>query len=153
MGILALICIIGTLLVCIEIFLPGFGIFGISGIVLLIGSIIFGVVKLGLGLAFIGTMAIVCVLVGYIIYLLIKKFDLEKYIVLKENLEDELTIPPNIKIGDIGTTLTVLRNFGKAKFENGDFEVFSPDKYIEIGEKIKVVDISENGNKIIVDKF
>ena len=57
----------------------------------------------------------------------------------------------NLKIGDVGLTLSSLKPYGKASFSNINYEVKSEGNFIEENNKIKIIDIFEG--KIIVIKI
>ncbi len=151
MTILMVLCLLGTLFVSIELFAPGFGIFGILGTIIFVVVGVLAVAYFDLGIMFFVTTLVLCALMGYIFYLMFKKFGLEKYIVLEENLDEKLETQLKVKIGDEGVALTDLKNFGNAKFNSNIEEVFSPTEYIERGNKIVITEIENN--KIIVNKL
>ncbi len=151
MTILIVLCLIGTLFVSIELFAPGFGIFGILGSIIFVVVGILSFTYYDLGLMFFVTTLVLCVFPGYIFYLIFKKFGLIKYIVLEENLEVGTEKELNINVGDSGVAITDLKNFGNAQFNSIRVEVFSPTKYINAGSQIVVTKIENN--KIIVEQL
>ncbi len=146
-----LLCLIGTLFICVEIFIPGFGIFGILGAISILITFALAIFVYGLGIIFLIAISVASIILGYIFYLIIKKFDLDKYIILNENLNEVEEIPVNIEVGNIGVAKTDLKNYGMAIFSGEEYEVCSTGSYISLGSEVKIVKIL--GNKIIVDKL
>ena len=58
------------------------------------------------------------------------------------------TAHPKVSVGDWGTSESLLRPAGRAKFNRVSFDVVSDGSFIDAGKPIKVVDIS--GNRIVV---
>ena len=149
-----IVFIIGLILVGIEIFaIPGFGVAGISGIILIV---------LGLTLALLNNVnftfkgiempdvsrSVLTVLSGIImgffamIYLSSKigsKGVLRK-IALTTDLEGSVSVESTVKtlVGTEGETVTVLRPSGKIKINNEIYDAVSETGFIEKGIKIKV---------------
>ena len=149
-----IIFIVGLILVGLEIFvIPGFGIAGISGIILIV---------LGLCLALLGnndfsfeeietpdfSRSILTVLSGTIlgfiamIYLSSKigSKGMFRKIALTTDLENSVSIEPEMKslIGAEGEAVTVLRPSGKIKINNEIYDAVSETGFIEKDTKIKV---------------
>ncbi len=151
MFLLAIIFLIGTLLISIEFFLPGVGIFGIAGAILIFLAIISSLLFFELSLVFFISILVFCILFSYTVYLILKRLNLINNLILKEDLNIYTSSKNNVKIGDKGLTLTDLKNFGTAKFGNLTVEVFSPNSFIEKGCNIKIIKL--DGKKIIVEKL
>ena len=65
--------------------------------------------------------------------------------------EDGKPVPsahPDVSVGDWGTTESLLRPAGRAKFNRVSFDVVSDGSFIDAGAPVKVVEIS--GNRIVV---
>ncbi len=150
----------GLFFACIEIFTPGFGLFGIIGIASCVGGIVLRVIAGGTALEIILTMVgIIAVLV--IVFAITAKSarsgKLSKSpLILSQNAVSsgitEGTQDFTGLIGKVGKTTTFLRPIGKAEIEDGNYDVIAADgEIIECGEQIKV--ISVEGQKIIVKKI
>ena len=149
-----IIFIIGIILIGVEIFVfPGFGIAGISGIILII---------LGLSLALIDnydftfkgievpdvSRSLLTVLSGVVmgfvamIYLSSKigSKGMFRKIALTKDLEDSISVESGIKtlVGAEGEAVTVLRPSGKISINNEIYDAVSETGFIEKGTKIKV---------------
>jgi membrane-bound ClpP family serine protease len=82
----------------------------------------------------------VTIIVGILVW---KKFSLNTVIDSKVNVVENC-----LNIGDEGVTISRLAPSGKARFENGDFEVHSANDFISENQKVIVIKIE--GYKIIV---
>ena len=82
----------------------------------------------------------VTIVVGILLW---KKFSLDTVIDSKVNVVENC-----LNIGDEGVTISRLAPSGKARFENGDFEVHSLNDFISENQKVTVIKIE--GYKIIV---
>lgn len=147
MHILAIVLLaLGIFSLIVEMLIPGFGIFGVFGIIFIIASwgITLFVFKFGLLIVFFEI-----IFVSVFMFLLIKELK-RRQIYCKLILCDIL---PNSKkdignledfIGREGTSKTALRPFGIAEFNGINIEVFSDNGYISNNIKIKVIRVSEN---------
>ena len=153
-----LIFLIGLVLLAIELFvIPGFGIAGISGIILIMAGLILSllnnvdfdfnnvnqkdvgvaifIVTAGMGLAF-----------GLILYISSKigSKGLFKNIALNETMETSegyigVSMDQVQLIGKIGEASTVLRPSGKVKIDGVVYDAISIQSFIEKGASVKVV--------------
>ncbi|MBN2544299.1 MAG: nodulation protein NfeD [Spirochaetes bacterium] len=161
--------ILGAILLIIEIFLiPGFGITGISGIVLISLSLIlsfqdfiipsfdwqWNIAKENLIILSLGIMISIAVIA--VSAQILPKTPIFNKLTLhtEQKAEDGFVVQP---IGDrarlkglLGITVTILRPTGKAMIQNEILEVQSDGEYIEKNQKIEIIDVT--GNKIIVKK-
>lgn len=159
-----IIFIAGVILLITEIFLvPGFGIFGAAGIILVIGSLFLGLISdfplvdwemiqmatIQLAVAF-----ILAIIVVYILLKNLPKSQIWNKLVLKRNIEvgSGYTADEKIKelLGKKGKALTDLRPSGTAIIENSRIDVVTNGEYIVKGTKVVVID--EEGSKIVVEK-
>ena len=144
--------IVGIFLLTVEIFIPGFGIFGTLGVV----SIIIGIV-----------LTAQTVLQGILMFLIIAFFD--RYfsiiirwatqkqfyhsLILRDTLQKEKPEYNDIEyfIGKVGRTVTPLRPSGSVDFNGVRLDVLSNGSFIPTNQKVIVVSVSEN--KIVVELF
>lgn len=162
-----LIFALGLILLGVELFiLPGFGITGISGLVLLL---------LGLGLVVIhewpqssseyarlggwmGTFAVGLLASMFAAYTLARYLPSIPYanrLILPPPQEDTsdagaslpLAQPPAL-LGAVGTAVTTLRPAGKARFDDELIDVVAEGHYIEAGARIQVIEI--DGLRVVV---
>ncbi|MBR1735765.1 MAG: hypothetical protein IJ736_01945, partial [Firmicutes bacterium] len=131
----------------IEIFVPGFGLFGISGILSLILSWILSFIFLDYPLAWILVEILVAGLLFIILLRAAKAKKIKDKIILGSVVGDDEDIKNTDTeyIGQSGIVKTPLRPFGTVSLENGQIiEVCSQDGYIGEGEKVEIIYLKEN---------
>ena len=149
-----ILCLItGVGLLVVEVFVPGFGLPGISGIVLL-------VVGIGLTWSTYGAVAglavtlIALALAGISISVSVKSAATGKLsksaLILNEVTQPVEHEEAEALTGKEGVTATVLNPVGIAEFDGVRLNVVSEGSYLEKGAKVKVQQVE--GNKIIVRK-
>ncbi|MGI6687195.1 MAG: NfeD family protein [Christensenellales bacterium] len=153
-----LICaVIGIALIIVEMFMPGFGIPGISGIILLIGATALTWTQYGY-MAGLGVGLILLVIVGVTIYLSIKSATKGRLsrsaLILKgaQSREDGfVATEENEKyLHKEGVTLTVLRPAGLAEIEGDRVNVVSMGNFVEQGVRVRVREVE--GSRVLVEK-
>ncbi|MCB0732649.1 MAG: nodulation protein NfeD [Ignavibacteriae bacterium] len=158
------IFIIGVILLLIEIFvIPGFGIFGAVGIVLMVGSLFLGLISdfplVDWDMIQMATIQLAAALVFSIlfVFILIKflpKSQLFNKLVLQRNIEGGSGYTSDVKVkemlGKQGKALTDLRPSGTALIEDKRVDVVTHGEYINKGTKVIV--IQEEGSKVVVEK-
>lgn len=159
-----IIFILGVVLLLIEIFVvPGFGIFGAAGIILMIGSLFLGLISdfplVDWGMLQMATvqLASAFVLSIIVIYFLIKflpKSKIWNNLVLKKNIDEQsgYTSDETLKelIGKSGKALTDLRPSGSVLIESKRIDVVTNGEYITKGTKVTVIE--EEGSKVVVEQ-
>ena len=149
-----LVFIIGILLLAVEIFItPGFGVAGISGIILIIGGLVMGLLNNdhfdfeGVSRKEIGK-ATLTVLFGLVtgfslmIWLSNKigHRGMFRKVALNTDLENAISSPDlSSLVGKEGTAATVLRPSGKVSVDGVFYDGISESGFIEKGDKVKVV--------------
>ncbi len=147
-----LLFFVGLILLAIEFFVPGFGIFGIAGI----ASILFSLfMTLGGGIGALNMMAggIVLAVIGFLLLLkYLPSSRLWNRLVLKDALKTDkgYISSDNLStiIGREGIVLTLLRPAGTVRIADQVYDVVSEGRFIEPGVTVKV--LSVNGNRILV---
>ncbi len=140
----------GVLLLIIEVFIPGFGFFGISGSVLSVGGIVARMI-MGATLTqfLIMILSVASLVVLAIILMLISaKTGLIKYSPI---IETKTSVPVNygkdnkqlIKtlLGKVTFATTEFRPVGKFEFNGEMYEASTYGDYIPKGQKIKIVEV------------
>jgi membrane-bound ClpP family serine protease len=165
-----LLFILGLVLIALEVFvLPGFGVAGVSGTLLIVFSLALVALEkrpqtsdewvglLGMmaqfGLALIGAVLLGVLLVSYLPHipylnrLILKpKGDVE---LMGEEAAPEMVRPETAALlGAIGVAATPLRPAGKVKFGEEYIDVVAEGAYVEAGTRVQVVEIE--GNRIVV---
>lgn len=158
--------IVGTVFLLIELlFIPGFGIVGITGILLMLGALLSAMVRrlptgpifptwielqwplLKLVIALIATFGI-----GALLGPLFPKLGiLNRLVLARSTARTEgftATREDRSLIGMEGITLSPLRPSGVAKFSDRKLDVITEGDFVEVGRKVKIVDC--HGPRIIV---
>ncbi|MFI4897804.1 MAG: NfeD family protein [Phycisphaerales bacterium JB059] len=158
----------GILLIAMEILvIPGFGVFGVAGLLLLFGGLVGtfipdsnafpGAPGQGKDLFFgVVTIVLAAATAGLGMYFVGKHFGrlpIVSRLVLKDASPDEMADPafsamipppaPPVSAGDIGRAVTALRPSGRAEFGDAVIDVVSDMGYIEAGEPVRVVSADE----------
>lgn len=146
------IFILGLVLLTVEIFIPGFGFFGVSGIVLLILGIILTARNAFEAVVMVIILLLLIALALAIILRSAKKGKLSKKLILWSAAKKEAGYSASSNnddlIGKEGIALTVLRPSGSGEFEGKRLDVVTDGTYIEGGTRIKIIRIE--GNRIVV---
>lgn len=156
------ICIaLGIVLLLIEVFEPGFGIFGISGIVLLVVSIVLRAVirkPEDNPIAQVFQMLLLFLIIGALLFILLavatKRNWLRKTPLIQSGTavrEDFSDGTENFSalVGKEGKAVTDLRPSGKAEIDGKVYDVVADNFFISVGENIKVNNVE--GSKIGVE--
>ncbi|MEQ9229927.1 MAG: NfeD family protein, partial [Cyclobacteriaceae bacterium] len=150
---------VGIILIILEVFvIPGFGVAGISGVALTVGSMIlimvnndyFNFDSVPLNDIVIASLAIFGGLSGGVLLLFVggvrfSQSGFFKRISLTDTQAQSDGYTSNFNTGDLvgktGTAYTVLRPSGKIMIEDQMYDAFSRGDYIEKGDPVKVLDI------------
>ncbi len=144
--------IAGFIFLAIEVFLPGFGFFGITGGVMVVAGI---VVRFIQGLSAMQGLILMLMVLAFFIVCFIVMIISAKYGMLGQSglFENKSTlgsdynrVPRELKklVGKSGKTISVCNLSGKAKIRGKIYDVASINSYIEEGKHIKVVEIRDN---------
>lgn len=155
-----LLLALGIILCIVESVVPGFGIFGIMGILCEVAGIITHAVISG-SVAQVFLLIVILLLITSLLFLLFIRS--AKYGLLAKSaiVENKPSIPNDYKlkaenelkplIGQEGLTLTECRPVGKIRIGQNTYEAQSKSSIIEKGNVIKVVAIEDA--RIIIDKI
>jgi len=151
-----ILCFVGGIaLVTVEVFLPGFGLPGIAGIALLLGSIVLTWVNVN-GLAALGVTVICLAAAAILISLAIKSASKGRLarsnIVLthSERPEDGYSAVGDMEVflGREGVTTTVLRPAGIADFEGVRLNVVTEGEFMDANTRVRIDKVE--GPRIVV---
>lgn len=151
-----IICLAAGLgLLVVEMFVPGFGVPGISGIALLIASVVLMWLKAG-ALAAVGLVVIIMALAAILLSVSLKsaangRLSRSRFILKdRESAEEGYTAASdmNIFVGCEGEARTVLRPSGIVEFDGVRLNVVSDGEFVAQGARVKVVRV--DGNRIVV---
>jgi len=142
----------GILLIIIELYVPGFGFFGISGISCILVSIF---QTLGGNMVAV-TMLSISLVIAIIVFLLIVKFlpssKLWGKMVLGESENSQAGFNSSYDyssyLGREGVVVSLLRPAGIMRIDGVQIDVVSEGQYLEPGTTVKVVSV--NGSRIVV---
>ncbi|MFH1196518.1 MAG: nodulation protein NfeD [bacterium] len=154
----------GVILLIVEIFfIPGFGVFGIVGIIMMIAGLFLGLVSdfemtdfgflsgaiIQLALTFVGTGVIVFFLSRFL-----PKTNVWNRLILRDNLTSTSGYTSNdsvkLLVGKTGTAFTDLRPAGTAIIDGQRIDVVTQGDYIKVGTPVKI--IAEDGSKVVVER-
>ena len=147
-----LLFLVGLILLAVELIVPGFGVFGISGIACILFSLF---MTLGGGIGALNIMAggTVAATVGFLILLrYLPSSKLWNRLVLKDALKTDRGYTSSDDLSRLiareGLVLTLLHPAGTVEIDGQIFDVVSEGRFVEPGAKVRV--ISVNGNRIVV---
>ncbi|MBQ0017457.1 MAG: NfeD family protein [Clostridiales bacterium] len=158
-GLITGICLlVGLILLIIEIFIPGFGVFGITGSVLVVFSIVYRVITSGdaLHLLYILSISIVVIALAVLIAIRSARFGLlSKTPFIQKGTSIPKDYGSNEKnfgflINKKGITKTVCKPVGKMELDSVEYTVTTNGDYIDEETPVKVVEV--DGSTIIVRK-
>lgn len=148
---LILCMMVGVALLVLEVFVPGFGLPGISGLILVSAGIIMTWIHYGM-VAGLAVTLIALAVAGISISVSIKSASTGKIsksaLVLNEVTAPVDTEEADALVGKEGETLTVLNPVGVAEFDGVRLNVVSEGSYLDKGVKVRVLQVE--GNKILV---
>lgn len=151
-----IICVLaGVILLIVEAFMPGFGVPGISGIVLLLAGVAMTWYEYG-AMVGLGTTVAVLALVGVAISVSLKSASSGRLSKSDLILNDTETPPSEnadmqLLVGKEGVVKNTLRPVGTAEFDCGKLHVTSDGEYVSEGQKVRIVRVE--GTQIFVNKI
>jgi len=149
----AILFIIGLALLIVEIFIPGFGIAGGTGLALLILGIILTARNPLEAVVMVVILILIAAVVLAIILRSVKKGKLGKKLVLHSAARKEqgfsTSTDTSALIGREGVALTVLRPAGTGEFAGSRLDVVTEGTFLEKGTRIIIV--RTEGRRIVVE--
>ena len=147
-----LLCVLlGAGLMIVEVFLPGFGLPGISGIVLIGAGVVMAWMEAGALVAIAILLVIIAVLAVFISWVLRTASSgrsSHAEIFLREKEELSTREDMQVLVGRRGRTTSVLRPAGIGDFDGVRLNVVTEGEFIERNTPIEIV--SANGTRIVV---
>ncbi len=153
-----ILCLVaGMGLIVLEVFLPGFGVPGISGIVLLLTAIGITLYNYG-GVAALGMTIVIIAVLAVTVSVSLKSAShgalSRSPLVLKdtEDTDGKLLSAEDMQLflGKTGKSQTVLRPVGIAEFDGVRLNVVTEGDYIQVDEAVHIVRVE--GSRIVVRK-
>ena len=149
-----LICfVLGLVFLTIEVFMPGFGLPGITGIVMEVVSIVMTFRRHG-GLAALGVTLIILAVMAIVISLSLRFFRRSSVILNDtESVADGYVAVKDMEVfvGKEGVTTTVLRPTGMAEFDGVKLNVQADGEYIAKDVRVRVERVE--GARVVVRKM
>lgn len=149
----AVLFLLGLLLLIVEAFIPGFGIAGGTGLVLLVVGIITTARTAFEAFVMVVILILFVALMLFIILRSAKKGALSKKLILWSASRHEegfsTTADTTSMTGKEGIAITILRPAGTGEFDGKRFDVVSEGAFIERGSNIRV--IRTEGRRIVVE--
>ncbi|MDD4496269.1 MAG: NfeD family protein [Eubacteriales bacterium] len=143
---------LGFILLIVEMFIPDFGVAGISGLILLFVGFLSISKSLTDAMIVLLILILLFALVLFILYRSGVKGKLSKTVVLNDKLDKESGFSGTQDLsrfeGMIGEATSVLRPSGTAEFDSVKLDVVTQGGYIEKGTQIKVIKVE--GSRVIV---
>lgn len=151
-----IICVLaGVILLIVEAFMPGFGVPGISGIILLLAGVAMTWYEYG-AMVGLGTTVAVLALVGVAISVSLKSASSGR-LSKSDLILNDIETPPSenadmqLLVGKEGVVKNTLRPVGTAEFDCGKLHVTSDGEYVSEGQKVRIVRVE--GTQIFVNKI
>lgn len=150
--IVIILCLLGIVLILVEIFLiPGISVAAIAGVLFSIGGVYWAFTHIGTT-AGITSLALTALAMGASFYYLIKSKALDKTIALKTNMDSTIAsdIQLDISEGDIGITVSRLNPMGKVEVNGITMEAKTLGDFIDEDCEVSVLKV--NPTQLIVQK-
>jgi membrane-bound ClpP family serine protease len=162
-----LLFVLGLVLIGLEIFvLPGFGVCGISGVLLLLASL--GLVAYGhwprsseewvgfghkigpFGISLFGSMVMVALVLRYLPHIPVLNRLMSRPAEEDEAAQSDYPMNAELQalLGAIGVAVTPLRPAGKTQFGEAYVDVVAEGRYITPGTRVQVIEVE--GNRVVV---
>lgn len=144
---------IGLLSLFVELFIPGFGVFGAVGLILLIASSILTIIYIPYGAIIVISELIIIFIIGYLLLEHVRRHGLYKKIILKDTLNEDSDNKEALSafINKEGITKTPLKPCGKVIIDGTTLEAYSDGDFILPNNRIMAIRVSEN--KLYVKKI
>ena len=148
----ALLLIAGLVMMIVEIFVSGFGFFGVTGILSLVSGVI---VRICFGLNISQSLTLILMVLGFLVLVFMVMVWGAQYGILGKTglFERSTTLSKDYDradrelrklVGKNGKTISKLDLGGKAKIRGKIYDVVSISSFIEPGKNIRVVEIKDN---------
>lgn len=138
--------IVGLSCLFVELLIPGFGAFGIIGIILIILSWIITIFSFKFGILIV-LIEILSITLGlYFAIKKLKRMQIYGKVILTDVLENDKKQVGNMEyfVGKEGISKTDLRPYGSGEFNGIALDVVSDDGYIKRNSLIKVIKFEDN---------
>ncbi|MBQ8941083.1 MAG: hypothetical protein IJ062_04545 [Firmicutes bacterium] len=138
--------ILGIVFLLTEIFIPGFGVFGIMGLFSVAIAAVITVTTMENGIMIVVSGLVILAAIGYIAIEAAKKFGVYGKLVLKDTLDtdgEEQNVLNGL-VGSDGVVKTPLKPHGKVDFGGTVTEAYCDGDFIPAGEKVVAYKVYAN---------
>ena len=151
---------LGIIFCVIEILIPGFGFFGISGVIMVVLAMVLRMIAGGNAWMLLFMVLIASIIVGVefaVIGHSIRKGKLSKTDIFNVGTAVSTGVTQGTKdfsslVGQTATTLNPLRPVGQAKFEDGQIvDVMAQNGFVEANTTVKVILVE--GQRVVVEQI
>lgn len=141
-----ILLILGYVSIVIEMLIPGFGIFGIAGVISIAISWGITIFTIPIGIFIVMAEIILSIICFVFIIKKMKKMQIYGKVILTDVIGNNKKTVANLEqmIGKEGTTKTDMKPFGKVEINGMTLDAYSESGYIKVLSKIKVVRVIEN---------
>lgn len=151
----AVLLTLGLMFLLAEVFIPGFGVAGITGIILFIVGIILTASTFAEALVMFLILLVILALVIILVVRSASKGRLSKTLIHKDSLSKEKGFSGvedmKIFVDREGEAISMLRPAGIGQFDGVRLDVVTDGAFVEEGTKIKVIEVE--GRRIVVEKI
>jgi len=144
--------IVGIGLLVVEMFEPGFGVFGIVGVISLIGCIFVTAQTVAEGIILTAFFFVILLIMLGIFLFLVSKGKLPGKLVLRDSETRDKgysgTREMQDYLGKTGVVTTTCRPVGNVDFDGVKLEVVSLGEFIDKGSTVEVIEVE--GNRVVV---
>ena len=149
-----LVCfLLGLVFLIIEVFMPGFGLPGIAGVLLEVGSIVMTYIRHG-GLAALVITLLILAVVAISISIALRRLPQSSVILNEtESVSDGYVAVQDMEVflGKEGITTTVLRPTGMAEFDGVKLNVQADGEFVPKGVRVRVDHVE--GVRVVVRRI
>ena len=137
---------LGIVFLLIEILIPGFGVFGVTGLFAVISAAAITIFHVENGVLIVVSGVVILLVAGYLIIDFAKRNNMYGNLILKETLkeDDEKKISLEELVNSSGVVKTPLKPHGKVDFDGTVAEAYSDGDFIEVGQKVVAYKVYAN---------
>ena len=144
--------IVGLGLLVLEMYEPGFGIFGVLGIISFVACILVTAKTLMQGIMLTAFFFVIVIAMIVIFFTMVSRNRFPKKLILQESTSAELgfsgTEDMQYLLGKSGIVVSTCRPAGNVDFDGVKLDVVTRGEFIEKGKKVEVIEIE--GSRIVV---
>ena len=138
--------LLGIILLLVEIFIPGFGVFGIAGLFSLAIAAFITITTMENGIMIVVSGLMILAAIGYVAIEAAKKFGVYGKLILNDTLDTDGETKESLEnlVGAHGIVKTPLKPHGKVDFDGNVTEAYCDGDFIPAGEKVEAYKVYAN---------